>query len=268
MGAIPPYTQDPNHIVPTTGWWWAAAEGGRGYSIEVNVAKGTAFVAAYVYDANGNPQWYVASLTGQATSYNALDFYTYVPVNTPYSGTLMIYSGGETLNGVYKAPGAPQSAGNVTLTFDSSTSGTITWPASLTTRATSIVRYPENGSTVAAKSPTVVPQNGWWWNPATPGVGFFWEVQGNMAFIAAYMYGTNGSPVWYVAGPNTMTTPNSFTATASLYTGGPTFANPTNSGGIVANPVGALSVNFSDAANGTLSIAGGAPIPITRFTSF
>src|SRR4051812_24040700 len=43
------------------------------------------------------------------------------------------------------------------------------------------------------------PQNGWWWNPAESGRGFFLEVQGPRMFMAGYFYAEDGSPPWVVS---------------------------------------------------------------------
>ena len=45
-----------------------------------------------------------------------------------------------------------------------------------------------------------VPQNGWWWNPAESGRGFFLEVRGSTLFIAGYFYDADGRATWLVSG--------------------------------------------------------------------
>jgi hypothetical protein len=102
----------PTATQPQTGWWWNPAEGGRGYSIEVQ--SGLMYLATYMYDGAGNPVWYVA---GPAPI-----------VNNTFQDTWMGYSGGQTLTGTYQAPRAPTSVGSVTVQFASPTSGTLTLP--------------------------------------------------------------------------------------------------------------------------------------------
>jgi hypothetical protein len=99
---------------PQSGWWWAGQQSsGTGYGIEI---QGSAvFIVAYVYDASGNPIWYLA--TGGLTS------------PTAYSGTWNIYAGGPQLTspeGTYVAHTVDGSAVNMTLTFQDSTHGTLT----------------------------------------------------------------------------------------------------------------------------------------------
>ena len=42
-----------------SGWWYNAAENGRGFSIEVQ--GNTLDVVGFMYDGNGNPVWYISS---------------------------------------------------------------------------------------------------------------------------------------------------------------------------------------------------------------
>jgi hypothetical protein len=97
---------------PQTGWWWNESEGGRGFAIEVQ--GGTMYFAGYMYDVNGNPTWYLA----------------YGPMtNTSlFQGEWQQYSGGPTLTGPYKSPGAPVNAGSVTLQVANNSVATLTLP--------------------------------------------------------------------------------------------------------------------------------------------
>jgi hypothetical protein len=45
----------------------------------------------------------------------------------------------------------------------------------------------------------VVPQTGWWWNTAQPGMGVFIERQGKDLFLAGLAYTPDGSPQWVVS---------------------------------------------------------------------
>jgi hypothetical protein len=106
LGAPPAGTQ------PQTGYWWNPAEGGRGYVIEIQ--DNTAFVAAFMYDASGNPVWYAS---GPALF-----------VGSAYQGTWTSYSGGQTLTGSYQAPTGTAAAGSLTIQFTSPSQGTLTLP--------------------------------------------------------------------------------------------------------------------------------------------
>lgn len=106
---------------PETGWWWYASESGRGFSLEVS--GNNLFMAGYLYSTDGTPIWYVSS--GSRAS------------NGVYQGTLQQFSGGQTLSGSYQAPSYLGSVGTVTMSFDTTTSGRLTWPgAPFLSRAT------------------------------------------------------------------------------------------------------------------------------------
>jgi alpha-tubulin suppressor-like RCC1 family protein len=107
LGAGPSSTQ------PQSGYWWNPAEGGRGYTVEVQ--NGVVFVAAYMYDGSGNPVWY-ASGPAALTS------------NDTYQGTWLSYSGGQTLDGTYHPTTGTSNVGSLTIQFTSPTTGTLTLP--------------------------------------------------------------------------------------------------------------------------------------------
>jgi hypothetical protein len=99
---------------PANGWWWAPSEGGRGYAIEVQ--GGTVFLAGYMYDSTGNPVWYAS---GPSAMTNL----------TTYQSVWQQFGNGQTLTGTYKAPSIVNAnAGNVTIQFTSTTTGTLTFP--------------------------------------------------------------------------------------------------------------------------------------------
>ncbi len=96
-----------------SGWWWNEAEGGRGYFVEVQGSN--AFIGSFMYDASGQPVWYVSSATlDQGLSLN---------------GPLLQYANGQSLTGNYK-PAAPTSTnpGNMTFNFIDGSHGTIVLP--------------------------------------------------------------------------------------------------------------------------------------------
>ncbi len=99
-----------------TGWWWNPAESGRGFSIEQQ--GNSIFYAAYLYDDSGSNAWYTALLTKNAAGV--------------FTGTMNQFSEGQTLLGTYQAPtDPPASIGPLTLTFDTTTTGTMAWPGGI-----------------------------------------------------------------------------------------------------------------------------------------
>src|SRR6185436_7020133 len=87
-------------------------QGGRGYSIEV--AGNHLFFAAYLYDVSGRATWLVAS--GNTSLEGSL-----------FTGNLEAYSGGQTLFGDYRTPGAAI-GGPITLAFSDASHGIMSWP--------------------------------------------------------------------------------------------------------------------------------------------
>ena len=95
---------------PEKGWWWNAAESGRAFFMEVQGDK--MFIVGYMYDANGNPVWYVSG--GAMTS------------PTSYQGDWLQFANGQTLSGPYVAPSAPVKAGAISVNFSAPGQATLT----------------------------------------------------------------------------------------------------------------------------------------------
>jgi Putative Ig domain len=157
-------------IVPKTGWWWNASESGRGFFIERR--GNTMFMAGYLYEADGRASWFISS--GPMTT------------NT-FTGDIAVFRNGQTLTGTYKAPSAGTSPGRVTLSFNSDSTATMTWPGG----TVSLSRFPFGGGGSGAI------ESGWWWNADESGRGYSVEIQGDTIFLVGFMYDASGNPVWY-----------------------------------------------------------------------
>jgi hypothetical protein len=239
-------TQTGQPVSPQTGYWWNPAEGGRGFTIEQG-ASGNVFLATYLYASNGFPVWYAA---GPAPMDGAT-----------FSAPLTFYAGGETLNSsTYQLPVTADSPGNVTITFTDPANGTLTWPGG----TIPITRFAIVPNGLAATPTATQPQAGYWWNPAEGGRGYTIEVQDNTAFVAAYMYDTNGLPVWYASGPATLTTGNTYQGELLSYTGGETIYGPYMAPA-GATSVGSITIQFTSPTAGMLTLPDGRQIPIQRF---
>lgn len=92
------------------GWWWNPDQSGRGFAIEVQ--GGTAVMAAFMYDDQGKPVWYLA----------------YGPMTTPihFEGTWSKFSNGQAMGGVYKEP-TESLFGSVSIDWASTDEATLTW---------------------------------------------------------------------------------------------------------------------------------------------
>ena len=266
-------------VTPETGWWWDSQLNGTGFFIEYRPG-GTGgspnpgiFVGGFIYDNSGNATWIIT------LPFNGVGTFTPGASGLSYSGNWLRCTNGQTLTGVWKQNSCSVYA-PVTINFTSSTTATMTRPDGTTINLSrfsfSSTKTPQTGS----------PQSGWWWidpanpayNPGAGGTGYGIEIQGNAAFIVAYVYdGTTGNPIWNLttSGSSPMTVPNVYTGTWSLFTGVPhwcTSASPacTPDGNYTTNggtSVIGVTINFSDATHGTMTM-GSTSIPIMKFTNF
>ena len=108
---------------PQSGWWWNPDESGRGYFLEFQ--GDTLFMAGYMYDASGNPVWYLSS--NASTNMQR------------YTNTWWQYANGQTLTGTFKpAQQINNNVGPVTIQFQGAETGIMTLPGG---RAITIRRY-------------------------------------------------------------------------------------------------------------------------------
>jgi alpha-tubulin suppressor-like RCC1 family protein len=231
-------------VFPQSGYWWNPAEAGRGYVIEYNGTN--VFMAAFLYDQSGRSTWYgggPAPLTGST-----------------FTAPMSAYSGGQTLTGSYRSATQGTSPGNISITFSDATDGTLTWPGG----TIPITRYPFATNGLSSPPTATQPQTGWWWNPSEGGRGFSIEIQDNTAFVAAYMYDASGNPVWYAAGPATLSSGNVYQGSWTSYAGGQTLTGSYQSPTSTTN-AGSLTIQFSSTTAGTLTLPDGRQISIERF---
>ena len=100
-------------FVPENGWWWNESESGRGYFMEFK--NNYAFIAGYMYEANGSPVWYLAE--GRMATPQTFSSSWYQAGN------------GQTLTGPYKKPTIVNSnVGSISIQFQSATTATLTLP--------------------------------------------------------------------------------------------------------------------------------------------
>ena len=232
-------------IIPQSGWWWNAAEPGRGYFIEVK--NGRFYIDSFLYDKTGIPIWYVTG-PGDVSG-------------SRLSGTLDIYAGGQTLTGSYKAPTGPAPQGAMTIVFSDSTHGTITWPGG----SIPIIRYEIASGSLSAATPSFKPETGWWWNSAEGGRGFSFEVQGEFLYIAGFMYDDSGSPVWYVSGGK-MATSNYYEGYWQRCANGQAMSevfHPATCSVLSSAPV---AIYFSSTTSATMRLPDGKQLNLSRFS--
>ncbi len=230
---------------PQKGWWWNAAESGRGFSIEVS--GNTLFMAAYLYDASGRSTWHVAS---GPTSIDG----------SVFNGQLLAFGGGVTLAGPYRANARLADAGPVTLTFDDATHGTLVWPGG----TVALQRFDFGASGTATPALAGQPESGWWWGGAGDnGRGFFIEWQGNQAFLAGYLYDESGNATWYVS-QGAVANAQSYQGTWLQFANGQTLTGAYRPATQVNGNVAPVAIQFQGADSAILTLPSGA-LPITRF---
>lgn len=229
-------------VRPQTGWWWNAAEPGRGYSLEVR--GNTLFLSSYLYAADGSSVWYI-SLGGLS--------------GNSYQGRLLQYGGGQTLDGGFQEATLAGDVGAVSLDFTSETAATLTWPGG----TVALQRFDIVTSGVAAGPVADAPETGWWWNASEPGRGYFAEIQGSTLFLSGYMYDSRGQATWFVT-QNVLTEPLTYQGSLLEYAGGQTL---TGAFQLPAGPVsrGAVTIQFTSATDGTMTLPNGASIALTRY---
>jgi hypothetical protein len=113
------------------------------------------------------------------------------------------------------------------------------------------------------------PQAGFWYNPAESGRGYVIEIHsetnGSKLFIGGFMYDANGNAIWYASGPALMVNNTTYINQWQQYGGGQTLTGSYIAPTIVNSDVGALTIQFTSATDGMLTLPTGTVIPITRF---
>lgn len=236
------------YVAPRTGWFWNAAESGRGFAIERQGSQ--IFLAGFMYETTGESTWYATTMNVQADG--------------SYQGDLLRYTGGQTLLGSYQSATSSKYA-TITAAFSSATKGTlqikdVNSSASITI---SLDAFPISTPTAFAPS-TDAFQSGWWWNPAEGGRGYFIEAQGAQAFIAAFMYSGNGQPTWYASAANLLT-PSRISGSLLSYTSGQTMYGAYQSATLSGTSAGVMSFEMTSNNTGVMTLPNGSKVNLQRF---
>jgi hypothetical protein len=92
------------------------------------------------------------------------------------------------------------------------------------------------------------------------------ECQNAQCFIGYFTYRTDGTPVWYVAIGQASTDGAGFDGNLIEVAGGPGFTTAGTT--LKSTDRGTISLRFSGPDAGTMQLAGGTPVAITRFSVF
>jgi hypothetical protein len=236
-------------ITPETGWYWDDTAGGQGFGIEI--LNGRLFIGGFLYDAQGNPIWFVAN---GALAANGTDFVA----------DMQEWQGGQTLTGSYRPPTQIASPGTINLSWISNTQLVMRWPGGFRF----LKRYPIPGGPGAAAGPAAgMPQRGWWWNAGEAGRGYMLEVQGSQLFMTGFMYLVNGYRTWYLT-TGAMTGTSVYQGNWQQYGFGQTYTSGWVSPVLINVSVGIVRLDFTSTATAVLRLPNGATVNLVRFTNF
>jgi hypothetical protein len=274
------------NVTPETGWWWDGPHptssgvglSGTGFFIEYRPATAQSptpgiFVGGFLYDAAALSKWLI-SLGTEGGSFSSDS------TGLTYTGKWLHCTNGQGLTAVWKQNScADEPGGAVTIKWTDSQHATLTRPDG---SQVPLTRFSFSVTATPAPPQPGTAQNGWWWidpvspayNPGVGGTGYGIEVQGQAAFIVAYVYNpSNGNPIWYLttSGGTAMPSPTTYTGTWNVFKGGPQWTSPelsTWNGSIDTSYAGVgVTINFTDPTHGTMNM-GGVAIPIQKFTLF
>lgn len=219
-------------------WWAGSAENGWGMSITQH--RDTLFVVFYVYDAQGNPVWYVMP----GGSWNA--------GRTAYSGA--IYHPRGAPFGTYDASrfAVGNTVGSVTLTFSSNSSATVDYTIGAASGRKAITRQP------FAAGPSLTRYDDLWWGGAAEnGWGLNISQQANTLFAVWYTYDAAGVARWYVM-PGGTWSGQRYTGRLYSTKGSAWLGAAYDPSAFVASEAGSLALSFldRDTALATYSVGG------------
>lgn len=160
---------------PQTGWWWNAAESGRGYSLEVQGES--LFVVGFMYDGQGEPTWHFSA--GRMSS------------PTTYQGDILQFAGGQTMTGPYRPPGTPRNIGRLAVEFAGEEEATLTFTSLASPAAGPVASQATSQARVAAspqfRNATIVFEEHWpRWRGGLQRV--VTQTQGTMTQTIGYFY--------------------------------------------------------------------------------
>lgn len=217
-------------------WWAGPQENGWGMSLTQHGS--TIFGAFFVYDAQGQPVWYV--LPGG----------TWDAGFTTYSGALYAPTG--SWFGNYDASrlavGAP--VGNASITFAGGSSATFSYTINGVSGTKSIQR--QLFGPVDA-TPTASYGDLWWGGSAQNGWGVAISQQYRTLFAVWYTYDTNGRSVWYVIPGGEWLNATTYRGTAYRTTSSAWLGAAYNPAAFNVQPAGTVTFSFADHNNAVMS---------------
>lgn len=222
-------------------WWAGQDENGWGMSLVQHGER--LFAAIYVYDAAGNPTWYV--MPG-GTWNEARTVYSgplYAPRGSPYSE----YDASKLVVG--------SAAGTATITFTGDSAATLE-----ATIGTATVRKALTRQLFGPAEATAAPlQAGdmWWGGPSQNGWGLALLQQHRTLFGVWFTYDASGAPTWFVMPSGFWLDPQTWQGRIYRATGSPWLDQPYDASRLASADVGSFTLRFAgDSATLTYTIDG------------
>jgi predicted extracellular nuclease len=217
----------------TNHWWAGVAE--NGWGLVINQHGETPFVALYIYNAAGKPDWLAMSGVWDAskTTFSG-DFYR------PTSAPLDAYDAARF------APGAVVGRGS--FTFNTESTGDFTYNIDGRSGSKAIRKLEFSGPAGGLNTNL----SDLWWNPSENGWGISLSYQNNAIFAVWYTYGVDGKPTW-LAMSNGSWSGNTYTGTLYRTQGSAWLGVPYNAAQFSPTAVGSMSFRFLDANTADLT---------------
>ncbi|MBC7623443.1 MAG: S8 family serine peptidase [Aeromicrobium sp.] len=224
---------------PYTGLWWnAPANSESGWGMSLTQRGSILFMAWYTYDSSGAPVWYVITncpVVGTSCSGDIFSVSGGVPVTVPWNNpTLSVLP-----------------VGRGTFAFADASNGVFTYTLNGVAGVKNITRQ----VFVASGTPPAVDYTSLYWAaPANSesGWGVSLTQQFGIIFVALYTYDANRKPIWYVV-TNCPVVGNGCTGQLFQVNGGRIPTDAWGSPALNVQPVGNMTLSFTDASNGTMS---------------
>ncbi len=216
--------------------WWAG-QSENGWGMAVNQKNQIQFVTFYVYDATGQPVWYVLSGGSWNANFTVYTGPVYLPTSAPFNN----------YNPAQFNVGAP--VGNVSITYTSNTTATVQYVINGVAGQKSMQRFQ---FAPVDNTPGLNVGDIWWGGTSQNGWGVSITQQYRTLFAAWYTYRADGRATWYVMSGGTWSG-NSYTGGLFSAQSSPWLGVPYNAAAFGVVPVGSVTFNFSDASNATMT---------------
>jgi len=209
-----------------------AAENGWGMSITQH--GNTLFVVFYVYDAMGNPVWYVMPGGTWNAGHTAYTGALYFPRGAPFSA----YNASQFVVG--------PSVGTATLTFSGNANATVAYTINGVSATKAIQRQAFASGASRARYDDL-----WWAGPAENGWGLNISQQADTLFSVWYTYDAAGAARWYVI-PGGSWSHERYTGRIYSTRSSPWLGVPYLSSSFAVTDVGSLTLSFQNENNASM----------------